>query len=241
MKFRNPLLIVALLVLSAFGAAAQATATSQNNVITKKDFEKVYKRAEELLKTTSYRVTNTVEYVFLEQLSDPAVFQKTVKEYVPPDRSYVLDEFTLIKGKPITHEWITIGKQKFLRKYGGKYGDPWKKVSQSKKPIRNRITVVSAQYFSDGTVLIDGKKVSVFVVVRKIKIREGSPPTNVPYQDKATFWYENNGRLLKLVSETQGDYTKDSDPENLKYRETAIFEYEPNIKIEAPIKYMKLA
>jgi hypothetical protein len=228
MKFPKLLLVIAVLGSSALSLSAQTTANpSQQKTIKKQDFEKIEKKAKQLLATLAYRVTKTEEESSKKD-GEFRIWHKTIEEYVPPDRSHILSAYTLDDGKSWTNEYITIGKRKFERKNK----DPWKKPSESHFPFGNIVSEFSTQYFEDLPVLVDGKTVNVYVVVKKSKIRGGTiPPFEMTCRINFTYWYDSDGRPLKRVGESE---CKEAKLPSSYDRETDIYEYDSTIKIEAP-------
>lgn len=189
--------------------------SGQRKVITAKNFDYIDSKAKLLLATTSYRIIKT---------SDS---EKTVEEYVPPDRNHISSEYSM-NGKSWTMEWITIGRKMFERKNGGR----WKKISFSDSRFISPVNTASGtDYFSDGSVVIDGKKADVFVVVWRSKDHVPVLNLEISATGKTTYWYDGDGRRLKVLYETQLD-----NKEKTQSIRTAIYEYDPTIKIEAPTK-----
>ncbi len=220
MKLTTVLLSLAVVFLSAGDLLAQTASTVPQKAITKKDFEQVDKKSKQILTTAPYRVTKITES-FSNNEANPSVISKVIEEHAPPDRIRELIEHT-IDGKLSKTEIITVGHKRFERKDAA----PWKKISADFDPVTLSGPVISEQYFSDGTVVVDGKTLDVFVVTKKTKDRLGNG--KAACVDKKIFWYASDGSLIKVLYDVQC--------ENIKGRGTDVYEYDPTIKIEAPIK-----
>lgn len=216
-----PIALLAVLMLSSADLTAQTIAPSaQRKAITKKDFQKVDEMAKQLLAATPYRVTYTSE-VFSENEAQPFFVTKTIEEYVPPDRRHQLREDTN-RGTVWKGEVIVIGSRKFRKKDDGR----WEETSWEEYVF---FKVVKTQYFSYGTVQLDGKQAEVFAVIERIKDRAFKDGRNkdVFFTLTTTNWYDTEGRLLKVLGEINNPAKESS--------WTKLYDYDPTIKIEAPI------
>ena len=230
MKFPKVLLVIPVLVLSALSVVAQTTAGSpQQKAISKKDFEKVDKKARESLKTATYRVTQTFEY-FEEPDKIGAVMDRSVTENIHPNKWRHVDESNY--PRPSKYEYISDGKYFFKRKNDG---DWIKSIGGSTEGRESRETddLTNVRYRFLGKANLHGTKADKYEVESLRVANPFSMTDMLTYSGSrcATYWYDESGRILRKVEVNGIDGSKGT------WVETFEYVYDPkDLKIEAPIK-----
>ncbi|MBK8467144.1 MAG: hypothetical protein IPL32_15085 [Chloracidobacterium sp.] len=198
MKFLRPVLILAVLVLSVFGVRAQTTSLSEKQKsITKKEFEKAEKKAKEMLKTATYRMTQTFEY-FEEPDKSGALIERSIEEVVHPNKWRRVDESNY--PRPSRHEYISDGKYFFKRKNDG----DWIKSiggSTELRESREPDDLTNVRYRFLGKANLHGTKADKYEVESLRVANPFSMTDMLTYSGSrcATYWFDELGRILRKV------------------------------------------
>lgn len=200
------------LLLGSFGIYAQVTAGSSGEKDVYKEFSVLQRKSWEIQRNNAYRETREA---VSEDKSAPASKETRISEFVPPDRRRYSTSVES-NGKTVTYESIIIGEQIFSRENGGKW---------SVKTLEMR----SGSGFGSSNVkfiektTLGGRAVSVYE-----EDWSRSMTGNGDASGKTTFWFTEDGYLLKSVEKRKAE------PGKAATTETSVYEYDPNIKIEAP-------
>ena len=187
----------------------------------------------------------TVEEWFENEI--PVKFEKSIAEYLPPDRSRFICELPTAKGiKRFEH--ISVGEKLFVSYNRGK----WKEYSISDNEIPgcdgitadeeigsdendrdSRVTIETTveRRFEKGEI-VNNQMADLYETIIKtiIKQKDVYPSKNYINLSREAFWFDSSGRYVKILKEFYGGKTK------IVFRTIENYEYNPKIKkIKAPI------
>lgn len=223
--------VLCILLLTLLVSAAE----SQRRTVTESEIDALLKTAVGVRKSVAYRITHSA-FVANPSNNEDERKSLTVAEWLPPDRWRSMIEYRPSSTSELVRkEEIRIANKRFSRENlgewtvtateavdgGGAFDIPW---ATDYGPD----TVTSLEYQYAGTQKIDGK---IFDLYRKIRtVSYGARPGKPLRTVTRTYWFDNQGRLAKLVND-------DDDAPNTgrRYRLLFDYEYDPTIKIEAPI------
>lgn len=233
-KLFSKILIIAFVsTIFLTGVFAQGTFTESGLKILKN-------KAEEKLKTTSYRSI----YVS-KNLKTNDVLKKEVSEFVPPNRKhYVIEEIifqikvdpnkpietrfrdSTIEKIPRYTEWIYIGEKIFLRQ-GAK--EKWKIYVESGDSYGTGVGYGTGSSVEKPEITVEYKLTSNQILRNRQcdlyeKITTRKYKNSTPFVHTESYWFNEEGFFIGYKSE------------NEYQRETIDYEYDPEIKIEAPLK-----
>lgn len=225
MKFRNALLIVVLLVLSAFGVAAQTKKLSEkefNRLVVDTALSATAKKVRHISRTVYRPGTETKSYVAYE-IIPPDRFrsyggllgsQKRTWEYIEfenDDFFYIKDEDGVWKTRGRGHDFLPPYPiwRVFTTDSGRKI-----KISEVRKDLLNGLIVQKYSRWA-----------------RTIFTASKGEPIPAPVDSLQEIWIGSDGLFLCA---DQINY--DGNTGEILDKEVMVWDYDPSIKIEAPIK-----
>jgi hypothetical protein len=207
--------------------------SAQENQFKPEDLQALIKSASENLKGKTYRVTTKT--VYSNQGSIDAMTQKTITEYLPPDREHFISETETSEGVE-RYETISIGERKYIKNDKG--------IWQEMRTIINGNGMGSGSGDGSGDYKIETtveRKLikSDIVGKQKADLYETVTTTRIIYPmktftsvSKESYWFDRNKLFVKResVQTSQGETI---------YFDTKTYEYDSKIKIEAPVTGVK--
>jgi hypothetical protein len=222
-KKLNAAAIVVLVLCAALNVAAQESAFKDE------DLKALIKNAAEKLDGKTYRLkTTSVNY--RNGNSTPAFTEKTISEFIPPERERIITETQTPEGVK-RYESIRIGEKRFIRYDNGEWqemgGTGMGSGNGSGGGTSAKVETTIERRFRKGEI-INNQTADFYETVTTTKFIY--PEKTYTTVWKTANWFDVNGLFVKSENEYQSDhYTKTI------FRTTREYEYDANIKIEAPL------
>lgn len=203
------------------------SAVAQKNDISEAEYRKAEAKAEDLIKTSNYRMERKGE--FFPVRGEPGrLSESDIKEVILPNKWRTV-EIRNYDGKTTRSERLWDGNALYIRENDGK----WEKFSGGGSGGgRIESGRVTTRYRYLGKVDLQGRPTDLYEL-ESLRIANKASMNDVVvvrYVRKIRSWYAEDGRLIQKIEESTIEGREELS------RETTTFEYDPNINIEAPIK-----